>query len=203
MPSEGYLLLSTAYFPPIEYVSLILNSQKVLIEHEENFLKQSYRNRCRILTTHGIHRLTVPVYLGSLHKTKIKDIRIDYSKRWQQIHLGAIISAYSSSPYFEHYFDTFRSIIEKNHSFLLSLNMELTDSILGILKYRKPLEYTTEFEPVAGKTHDYRYSISPKLTVLYTGRSYIQVFSENGGFTPNLSIIDLVFNTGPDAISYL
>ena len=94
----GKILVSTAYLPPAEYFSLISHADEVLIEREENYLKQSYRNRCYILSAHGPQLLTVPVYLGSQHKTHIKDIRIDYSKRWQQIHLRAIIASYRSSP---------------------------------------------------------------------------------------------------------
>jgi len=89
MPATVYL--STAYLPPSEYFAAIAEYDEVLIENEENYLKQSYRNRCYILSSNGIQMLSVPVLLGSLHKTPIRDIRIDYSKRWQQVHLGAIM----------------------------------------------------------------------------------------------------------------
>ncbi len=91
----GKILVSTAYLPPVEYFSLISRADEVLIEREENYLKQTYRNRCYILSAHGPQLLSVPVYLGSLHKTPVKDIRIDYSKRWQQVHLRAMTASYS------------------------------------------------------------------------------------------------------------
>src|SRR5664280_2173516 len=121
----GKILVSSAYLPPVEYFSLISQSAEALIEKEESYLKQSYRNRCYILSAHGPQMLSVPVYLGSLHKTLTKDIRIDYSKRWQQVHLGAFKSSYNSSPYYEFYFEIFDKIISQNHVFLLDLNMEL------------------------------------------------------------------------------
>jgi hypothetical protein len=119
---EEKILVSTAYLPPVEYFSVISGADNILIEREENYIKQTYRNRCYILSAHGPQLLSVPVYLGSLHKTGIKDIRIDYSKRWQQVHLRAMTASYNSSPYFEFYFENFEKIILKNKNFLLDLN---------------------------------------------------------------------------------
>lgn len=97
--AEKYLL-STAYFPPVHYMALIARSDEVLIEKEENYLKQTFRNRCYILSANGPLALSVPVLLGGLHKTTLKDTRIDYSKRWQQIHTRGITSSYKSSAYY-------------------------------------------------------------------------------------------------------
>ena len=124
------IILSTAYFPPIEYFAYILEAEEIFIEKEENYHKQTYRNRCYILSVNGPQCLSVPVYAGSLHKTIIKDIRIDYSKRWQQVHLRAIRSSYGSSPFFQYYFEEFESIIQNNYEFLLDLNMNLLELIL-------------------------------------------------------------------------
>ncbi len=118
---------------------LILDADEILIEREENYIKQSYRNRCYILSAHGPQLLSVPVYLGSVHKTLIKDIRIDYSKRWQQVHLRAMTASYNSSPYFEFYFESIEKIISENHEFLIDLNMALTEKILQTLKINKSL----------------------------------------------------------------
>jgi hypothetical protein len=201
---SGKILISTAYFPPIEYFSLISRNEEIVIEREENYLKQTYRNRCYILSAHGPQLLTVPVYLGSLHKTPVKDIRIDYSKRWQQIHLRAMTSSYGSSPYYEFYFENIEKIISKNIEFLLDLNMELTVSVLEILKIRKTICYTTDFEPAVDKKNDFRYKFSKKKKSHYDMKEYFQVFNnENNGFIPDLSIIDLIFNVGPDAVHYL
>ncbi|EFK96299.1 WbqC-like protein family, partial [sediment metagenome] len=115
----GKILVSTAYLPPVAYFSMLFYADEVLIENKENYVKQTYRNRCYILSANGPQLLSVPVLLGSFHKTNIKDIRIDYTKRWQQVHLRAMTSSYRSSPYFEYYFDRIEKIISTNHEFIL------------------------------------------------------------------------------------
>jgi hypothetical protein len=131
---QGDLILSSAYFPPAEYFSLINSAVTVIIEQEENYIKQTYRNRCRILSSNGILILSVPVMKGSSIKTRVKDVTIDYSKRWQQVHLRALVSAYNRSPYFQFYFDDIEKIISGNYEFLTDLNMKLTELILKMLK---------------------------------------------------------------------
>jgi len=196
------VLVSTAYLPPAEYFSLFKNADEILIEREENYLKQSYRNRCYILSSHGLQLLTVPVYLGSFHKTSIKDIRIDYSKRWQKVHLGAIIASYNSSPYFQFYFDDIEKIISGNFEFLIDLNMKLTELLLKLLKIKANPVWSSHFEPPVNNDYDYRYRLSPKKKSEYRVKEYLQVFDGNG-FLQGLSVLDLIFNTGPEAGSYL
>jgi hypothetical protein len=195
----GKILVSTAYLPPIEYFALISKADEVLIEKEENYLKQTYRNRCYILSAYGPQLLSVPVYLGSIHKTPIKDIRIDYSKRWQNVHLRAMTASYNSSPYYEFYFDIFERIILKDHEFLLDLNFELTESVLKILKIKKSISYTSVFEHINKIPNDFRYIISPKEDSNFIMKEYRQVFNPGNGFIPGLSIVDLIFNMGPEA----
>jgi hypothetical protein len=199
----GKILLSSAYLPPVEYFSIISRADEILIEREENYQKQTYRNRCYILSAHGPQILSVPVLMGSLHKTAIKDIRIDYSKRWQQVHLRAMIASYKASPYFEFYFENVEKIISGNHDFLLDLNMQLTESIMQILRLRKNISYTTCFEAAGVIKNDFRYKINPKIESDFAYRKYLQVFDSKKGFVPNLSIIDLLFNMGPETFEYL
>lgn len=199
----GNILVSTAYLPPIEYFSHISRAENVRIEKEENYVKQTYRNRCYVLSANGPHILSVPVYLGSLHKTQVKDIRIDYTKRWQQVHLRAMRASYNSSPYFEFYFEDFEKIILRNPDFLLDLNMELTLLIIKKVRINPKVSYTTIFEPVREAENDLRYKIAPKAESDYAAKQYPQVFSRTEGFVANLSIIDLLFNMGPDTFHYL
>jgi len=199
----GKILISTAYLPPVEYFSLVTQTDQIIIEKEENYIKQTYRNRCYILSAQGIQLLSVPIFLGSLHKTHIKDIKIDYSKRWQQIHLRAMIASYNSSPYFEFYFENIEKIILKNHNFLLDLNMELLESILTLLHIKKTISYSTIFEPVCNSEYDFRYKISPKIESHFPGKPYFHVFNKKKSFVPGLSILDLIFNMGPDSTGYL
>jgi hypothetical protein len=171
------ILVSTAYLPPVEYFSLILQADEVFVELEENYLKQSYRNRCYILSAHGPQLLSVPVCLGSQHKTPLKEIRIDYSKRWQQVHLRAMTAAYSSSPYFQFYFDNIEKIISKKTDFLIDLNMELTELVLKLLKLNIRLTQTTHFETIGEAANDFRYKISPKIKSQFVVKEYMQVFN--------------------------
>jgi hypothetical protein len=196
-------LFSTAYLPPCEYIARIAAADYVLIEREENYVKQSYRNRCYILSPHGVQLLTVPVLLGSIHKTPLKEIRIDYSKRWQQVHLRAMIAAYNSSPYFQYYFEDIERIISKKHAYLIDLNARLIESILKILKIKKELNYSIEFKPIGPDNKDFRYSLSPKRESEFTIRKYYQVFDIPGSRDNRLSILDLIFNLGPESVSYL
>ena len=202
----GKIFLSTAYLPPIEYFARIIQADEVFIEREENYIKQSYRNRCQILSANGPLSLSVPVLLGSFHKTPVKDIRIDYSKRWQQIHLGAIISSYKASPYYEFYFEKIRDVIIRGDDFLLDLNMNSLEVAMSITGITLKVEYTTEFLPSGTDTSDYRYTISPKKRdeeKKFSFSQYQQVFSDRYNFVPGLSIIDLIFNSGPDSLKYL
>jgi hypothetical protein len=199
----GKILISTAYLPPVEYFSLIHYADEVLLEREENYLKQTYRNRCYILAANGTQALTVPVYLGSFHKTPLKNIRIDYSKRWQQVHLRAISTAYSSSPFFEFYFEELEKTIMQDHEFLIDLNTRLTEVILNILGIKKSLSFTTSFDPAGLTDFDFRYKFSPKKSSGFVLKEYTQVFYPYSGFVAGLSIIDLVFNMGPESVYYL
>lgn len=200
---KGKILVSTAYLPPVEYFSLISHSDQIYIEREENYIKQSYRNRCYILSSHGRQLLSVPVYLGSQHKTPLKEIRIDYSKRWQQVHLRALTASYSSSPYFQFYFEIIEKIISRKIDFLIDLNTELTQSFLEILRMKSKLIFTTDFEPAGSGDNDYRYNLSPKKQSQFSGKEYIQVFNNESRFVQGLSIVDLIFNMGPEAAGYL
>jgi hypothetical protein len=199
----GKILLSTAYLPTVEYISYIIHAEEALIEREENYLKQSYRNRCYILSASGPQLLTVPVYMGSIHKTPVREIRIDYSKRWQQVHLRALTASYKSSPFFIYYFENIEKIILSNYEFLLDLNMDLLKAALKMINIEANISYTSEFKPVGISKYDFRYSINPKKETGFNAKKYIQVFTGGKNFVPGLSIVDLIFNAGPEASDYL
>jgi hypothetical protein len=196
------ILLPTAYLPPAGYFSLIAGSEKVYIEKEENYVRQTLRNRCTILTVNGPVNLSVPVRKGISLKTELKDASIDYSKRWQQVHLGAITSAYGRAPFFLFYYEDFERILLKNHKFLLDLNERLLYECMRILKLKKDIFYTTAFIKPGDAANDFRYTATPDLNTDFIQKTYIRVFPAGDQVT-GLSIIDLIFNTGPDAGSYL
>lgn len=195
-------LFSTAYMGNILYYSTILNSKTCTIELNENYPKQTYRNRCTILSANGAINLTIPIIKISGEKMPIKNVKIDYSTPWQKLHTRSITSAYRNSPYFDHYCDNFFTIFEKRYEYLIDLNTELHLLIMKILRSDIKTEFTENYTEQT--EDDYRYSISPKVpTDSKQFKPYYQVFSEKLPFEQNLSIIDLILCTGPDAKEYL
>ncbi|MDX9903053.1 MAG: WbqC family protein [Bacteroidales bacterium] len=194
------ILLSTAYFPPAEYFSLIARSGDVVIEKHENYLKQTYRNRCMILGPNGPLQLTVPVLRGSFHKTPLRDLRIDNSRRWRELHLRGITSAYAAAPFYEYYYDVMESVISRRYEFLLDLNDRALRSMCDAAGLDVRISFTDEFIREGTAEEDYRYSIAPKRAVSVPGYKtipYTQVFGERYGFTERMSIIDILLNNGP------
>lgn len=207
--------LSTAYLPPIEYVYHIIKANKVVIEKEENYQKQTFRNRCNILSANGLLSLSVPVLLNSGAKTPIKDAHIDYSKRWQQIHIRAIKSAYGSAPFFIYFFDDIERIISSDCKYLLDLNNQLLETILGFLKINRDICFTESFTKTFSEnykenytessvelnsnTFDHRFDISPKIESHFEPARYQQLFASSSSSSSSLnrlSIIDMLFNCG-------
>ncbi len=198
------VLLSTAYFPPVIYFAHIIQSSEFIIETEENFQKQTYRNRCVILGANGTLNLTVPVQHNE-PKIKISNLNISYHSNWQLIHFRAIESAYRNSPYYDYYIDEFKPFFHKKFNSLLELNSSILNICLCLLNYKGKITFTKEFAKVQNNSdNDFRYSLSPKKAVSdYEFPEYHQVFIEKFGFIPNLSILDLIFNHGPESKEYL
>jgi hypothetical protein len=199
----GTVLISSAYLPPVEYFSVVHKADNILVEREENYQKQTYRNRCCILSANCIQTLIVPVFLGSFHKTPLKEIRIDYSKRWQQVHLRALTASYGSAPFYEFLFEDFERVILENHELLINLNSSLMLVALKIMGLEKNIMFTDAFIPPGKTDNDFRYAITPKKKSSFPHCEYTQVFKHNNRFAGGLSIIDLIFNAGPEAVNYL
>jgi hypothetical protein len=199
----GKVLVSTAYLPPVDWFSVISRSDKVYIEGHENYIKQTYRNRCYILSAHGQQMLSVPVLEGSRHKIPITEARIDYSKRWQQVHLGAIRSSYRLAPYYEFYSGEIEEAIAAGYKYLWELNTKLLNILVQMLKLNCSISITRFYEPASEEENDYRYRLEPGKISQFQNKRYFQVFSTPEEFASNLSIIDLLFNQGPDAGKYL
>lgn len=201
-------LLSTAYLGPVQYYTKLMKYKKVFIEADENFQKQSYRNRCIILAANGKLSLTIPVTKDQ-PKVKTKDIKIDNSLDWQKQHWTSIESAYSSSPFFEFFMDDFQVFYEKKYRFLLDFNMEIQQFVLNQLEIEAELTLTTSYtENVPDYMTDFRETIHPKKRMQkrdqdFNPHLYYQVFGDKFGFVPNLSIIDLLFNEGANAENIL
>lgn len=190
-------LLTTAYLPPIDYLLLFAQHTRIAIDHGENYQKQSYRNRCEIITSQGTQALVVPVKRPNGNRTPIRDVLIDYDTDWQRLHLGAIHAAYAKSAYFIHYIDELTTIIRSTQTHLHELNAQLLHFLLRSFRLTCEMEYLTVYrEHPAPNETDHRTTIHPKKT--RSGNyHYYQTFSDRLPFCPNLSGIDLLLNEGP------
>ena len=192
------------YNPPVQYFRQVLQSDGLLLERHENYVKQSYRNRCHVLTAQGVVPLSIPILKGnSQQKTLITDIEIDYSQKWYNVHWRTIQAAYGRSAYFEFYSDYIRQVYERQPKYLFELNVDLLRLYLKLLKLNKPLFFTDTYQSEApANVLDLRNRIHPKIIPdnLHV-KPYTQVFGKQ--FVPELSIIDLLFTQGPASLTYL
>ena len=202
------VLLAPAYCGPVHYFVQIAGYGKVYLEQHENYIRQTYRNRCVILGSNGPLPLTIPVEHGRSPGVKIRDIRIVWYEKWQVNHWKAISSAYNNSPFFGYYCDDLRPFYEKKREFLFDFNRELTEKIMELAGLEKELYLTEAFERVPGRFANLREVISPKAKVTDMGPvsreiPYTQVFEGKFPFIPQLSILDLLFNAGPETVDIL
>lgn len=198
------VLLSTTYFGPIQWYQKLYRAEHVEIEQWESFQKQTYRNRCLIATANGVQALTVPVEHGD--SPLIKDIRLSDHGNWRHLHWNALQSAYGESPFFEYYQDDIRPFFEKHWMFLLDFNEEIRRKMCELIDIQPNVSYTEGFIPEESPLTSYRTAISPKHPQDdpdFLPKRYYQVYEQKHGFLPNLSILDLLFNMGPESIFLL
>ena len=218
-------LLSTTYFGPVQWYQKLYRYEEVEIEQWESFQKQTYRNRCLIATTQGVQALTVPVErnspLSTLDSQLIKDVRISDHGNWRHLHWNALVSAYGESPFFEYYQDDIRPFFEKRWKFLFDFNEAIREKMCELLDIQPKVGYTSAFANHGDRAavlrklrtdrpvpmiHDYREGIQPKHPMTdpdFEPKSYYQVYQQKHGFLANLSVLDLLFNMGPECIFYL
>lgn len=198
------ILLDLQYLPSVAYFAAIRTAEEVWIEGHENFVKQTYRNRCRILTTHGVQDLSIPVHHAG-RKIPIRKLKIDYKQKWDNNHWRAVQSAYGKSPFFDYYADEIRQAILSMQDRLFDLNWQLLTICLRYLGLsHKPVHLTEQYEkePQNGLI-DLRSAIHPKRDSpeWFRPKAYHQIFGNN--FVSNLTILDLLFCTGPEAYELL
>jgi len=200
---EKGLLLPSFYLAPITYYSQILeNGKENRFERFEHYPKQTYRNRATIHSPNGKLDLIVPVKKGVGGHTKMRDVRISYEFDWQRLHWMSLQTSYRSSAYFEFYEDDFARFYEKKTDFLIDYTFSIHEYIMKLLKIERQIKFTSEYEKDYPELIDLRNSIHPK-KAHSPNKHYFQVFESNNGFIPNLSIVDLLFNKGPESKEYI
>lgn len=200
-------LLSSAYFGPVQWFQKLHRYDRCLIERYDNYVKQTYRNRCVIAATGGPQTLTVPIERYDGCKCLMRDIRISDHGSWRHVHWNAIVSSYGESPFFDYYADDILPFFERRWKYLYDFNLDITHTVCSLLDIRPVIEPTSDYirtEDVAAD--DFRDSIRPKHPLpdaAFEPCPYYQVYSRKHGFLPNLSILDLLFNEGPEGIFLL
>lgn len=196
------VILFHPYFGNIEFFHVLKNTEEVVLEIWDTYPKQTYRNRTQILGANGVLDLSIPVKKPNGSKSKTKEILIDYREDWQKKHLKSIESAYKNSPFYDFYEPYISPLILSNEKYLIDKNQRILDLMIQQLQIDTRIS-TSENYQKEESINDFRKSISPKVKSNYQCEKYIQVFADRFDFQNNLSILDLLFNEGPNAKSFL
>ena len=203
------VLLVTSYWPNLHYFFYVLNASIINIEQFDNYSKQSYRNRTQILSANGVLNLSIPIKKNKSEKV-VNAIEISYKEDWQKNHWRAITSAYKNSPYFDFFEEDLRVFYSNKYNLLIDYNTDQLKFIVKVLKQKKNIQLTKQYESNPKLVIDLRTIIHPKqrylsdkLVANKLDQSYYQTFENKISFTPNLSILDLLFNKGLHTIDYL
>lgn len=197
-------LIHPTYFPNITTFGAIVQNE-ICWEVHDNYQKQTYRNRVKICTDRGLHMLSIPiVHVGNAQGRQLyKDVRIDNSYSWQRQHWRTFETAYRTSPFFEFYEDDIRPLYNSKSEYLLDFNIKTIEIICDFLQVEISTEKTAKFESTPQNTNDYRSLVSSKKKLVVEQVPYHQVFGDRHGFISDLSILDVLFNLGPETIGYL
>ncbi len=197
-------LLITAYFPPVSYFSCIKNSENIFIEAKENYQRQTIRNRCHIQTANGIQTLNVPIRKDE--DKSITSVKVDYSTPWNYKHAHAIRSAYGKTAFFPYYYEELISPLFEKHKTLFELNQAIIEKCIKFLQLNRNMQFTKKYSASHHDLNDLRNDFSkknPPYVQSYNQKIYIQTFCDRYPFMSDLSILDIIFNTGTEGILYL
>ena len=197
------ILIHPTYFPNVAHFAAMLQADEIIFEWDDNFQKQTYRNRCYVYGANGKLSLNIPVIHTQKERQKYRNVKIQNTEKWQRNHWRSLESAYRTSPYFEFYADDLKFLFETTFENLYDFNLLSFNTICGCLQLDLTTGKSSEYihEPL-DKT-DYRHLVNVKRQKPLGYDKYTQVFSEKHGFIENLSVLDLLFNEGPNANAYL
>lgn len=197
------VLLHPTYFSNIAHFVAMVQATEVVFEVHDNFMKQTYRNRAYIYGANGKLALNIPVIHTQKNRQNYKDVKIFNEERWQNQHWKSLLSAYRTSPFFEFYEDELRPLFFKKFDFILDFNLKCFETICECLQLELKLSTTQSFVKNTQNITDARILVNAKKEIPQNFSSYTQVFGDKHGFISNLSILDLLFNEGPNAPNYL
>ncbi|MEL0454723.1 WbqC family protein [Flavobacteriaceae bacterium SZ-1-7] len=197
------VIVHPTYFPNIAHFVAMIKASEVVFEIEDNFLKQTYRNRAYIYGANGKLALNIPVVHSQKNRQKYRDVKIFNEEKWQDIHLKSLLSSYRTSPFFEYYEDDIRPLFEQKVDYILDFNLKCLNVICDCLQLDLNISETETYEKVSEGKTDFRFLVQAKKEIPQDFEPYTQVFGNKHGFIPNLSILDLLFNEGPNALNYL
>jgi hypothetical protein len=206
---DAPILLELHYLGSLPYFSKFLLHPTVLLEQHENYRKGSFRNRCVIATANGPLALSIPLLKGKHQQASIRSVRIDNRPDWKLQHWRSIKTAYGNSPFFKYYSEPLKDLYEQPHTHLFDFCFVVQELVLQLLQLQPSLQLSDAYAPTpAPNVLDFRHQLLPKnyadyQDAHYTPLSYPQVFEDRQGFMPNLSILDLLFCTGPEAPAHL
>ncbi len=208
MSMEKEVILSSAYLAPVEYYTKLFAYGRVYVEQNDHYMKQTYRNRCVIASADGPLALTIPTEKGDEAKCLMKDIRISDHGNWRHVHWNAFVAGYKQSPFFDYYADEFHRFFEHKYEFLYDFNAELCRWVCKQIDIQPTIIPTDEYLTATDGVDDYREIIHPKrdwkvADEAFAPKAYYQVFDARQGFIPNLSVVDLLFNMGPESLLVL
>ncbi len=200
---KNILIFTTQYLPPVDFFLNAYAADKIVIEACENFIKQTYRNRCSIYSANGKIDLTVFLEKCRRNHLPLKEVKISYTQPWNRIHWRAIVSAYSNSPFFMYYEQDFEKFYNPQYHWLLDYNTQILTLCLSLLGMEKEIVFSENYLPEYPHGYDFRNRFAPGKASETALTKYSQVFDNKFGFIPGLSIIDLLFNRGPEALEYI
>lgn len=197
------IIIHPTYFPNIAHFVAMVNAEEAIFEMDDNFLKQTYRNRSYIYGANGKLALNIPVIHSQKNRQKYRDVKVFNEEKWQSLHWKSLLSAYSTSPFFEYYKDELEPLFRLKIDYILDFNLKCFEMVCDCLQLDLKISKTETYQTKVNNKDDFRYLVNAKKEKLYHFDSYTQVFNNKHGFIPNLSILDLLFNEGPNAVNYL
>lgn len=197
------IILHPTYFPNIASFVALTQAKHTTFEVHDNFLKQTYRNRTNIYGANGKLTLNIPVIHSQKNRKKYSDVKIFNEQKWQSLHWKSLLSAYKTSPFFEYYEDELLPLFHQKADYILDFNFKCFETICDCLQLEINSSKTEAFIKTVEDKTDYRFLVNAKKEQPQNFEPYTQVFSNKHGYINNLSILDLLFNEGPNALNYL